>query len=249
MFRFAALAVLTLPLASCVISLGNGGDGTLRVNGVRLNEKHQETILVGHWSAEGLRVESHCGDIRLEPTDGENRIIVTLHERTPGDAYARFEDGVLRSESRNDLQTAIGDVTVYTNCPLPSVVATTGCGDVLAEGVPMQSDVALSTGCGDVELCCGGEPERVVLSSGCGDVSLGNTTCAHLEISTGLGDVELDEVSAKHVELSTGLGDVDVDACAFHHVEASTGLGDIDCDNTSYEKGEFSTGLGHVDRH
>ena len=247
MIRIAALALLSVLLTGCVISLGDG-DGVFRVNGVRLDQKHQETVLVGHWSEAGLRVESHCGDVRLEPTDGENRIVVTLHEKTPGDAYARFEDGVLVAGSRGDQQTAIGDVTVYTNGPIPCVDASTGCGDVLAEGVPVESDVTLSTGCGDVKLCCAGRPDKVVLSSGCGDVSLGNTICARLEISTGLGDVEVDEVSAKHVELSTGLGDVDVDACAFHHVEASTGLGDIDCDETTYEKGEFSTGLGSVDR-
>lgn len=248
------IRLLTLPLAAllasgCVVNLGSHrGDDSLKINGVRLDEKHQETLLPGPWDENGLVIESHQGDIRVEATEGPNRIEVILFEIEPGDAYAVFEAGRLVAHSTTGRQTGIGDVNVFTNGALTALKLNTGLGDINMHGVHVLAEIVMSTGLGDIALCCAGEPTKVSLFTGMGDVSAETSAFGTLVASTGMGDVEVEKISATEATLSTGMGDVDVEECAFDHLEASTGMGDVDCANTACEKTDLSTGMGKVRR-
>jgi DUF4097 and DUF4098 domain-containing protein YvlB len=247
MIRLTAAVLLATLASSCVISLGGRSD-RIRVNGVRLDEKHVETILPGPWEASGLTIESNQGDVRIDPTEGPNRIVVTLHEVEPGDAHAAFEGGRLLSRSATGRETAIGEVHVFTSSALPTLQIWTGLGDIDMHGVHVESEILLNTGLGDISLCCAGEPEKGILSTGLGDIHVETTAFTTLEAGTGLGDVEIGEITALEACLSTGLGDVEIEGCTIDRLDASTGLGDVDCRGSSSEGANLSTGLGKVRR-
>ncbi|MEW6073664.1 MAG: DUF4097 family beta strand repeat-containing protein [Planctomycetota bacterium] len=243
------LAVLLLPLlpsAGCVVVIGGDSRSGPWVDGRRLAERHEEVLLAGAWDPAGLAVESAFGDLRVEPTAGENRIRVVLWEEVPGDATAVYENGRLSSRSRGGLRTALGEVTVFARDPLPSLALATGQGDLALGGVAVAGNVCLRTGQGDIDLAELGETGEVAISTGQGDAAVAGATCARVEVRTGQGDLALARVQAGEVELTTGAGDVEVDSCQLERLAVRTGLGDIDVRNTHYGTGELTTGLGRV---
>lgn len=245
MLRTSALALACLA-AGCHLHVRGSN---LVVDGVRLEEKHVETIEVDGWDPQGVRVEASMGDVTIRRDDGGNRITVTLHEKTFGDARAAYEGGRLVSRTASGEPSAIGDVTIYSAASLPSLVVATGMGDVEMDDVTVTGELELSTGMGDVELARFGNPGLVTVSTGMGDVELMDGATGTLRATSGMGDVEITRVDADDASFSSGMGDVDVQDCRFERVDANTGLGDIDCKTTTYERGDFDTGLGQVHRH
>ena len=220
------------------------------VDGVELEEHHEETLAVGAWSAEGLRVESHRGDVRVERTDGPNALLVTVHERTLGDAQASYsDDGVLRVASASGDPAAIGDVVVRCSTPLGALFVETGMGDVSVHDVAIERSLTLVTGMGDVRVQGLDHVEHITLATGMGGVEVDGTRCAVLEATSGMGDVDVAAVQAQRAIVGSGMGDVELAGSRFVELEATTGMGSVDCTDTHYERGELDSGLGRVRRH
>jgi len=233
---------LVLLSAGCHFSLASSSHPT--VDGIELEESHEETLEPTTLATLGLRVNANMGNVRIERSDGPDSISVELFERTPGDAYAVFENGELKAESHSGDPAALGDVTVRTSGTLPHVHAETGLGDVTLEGVTVLGAVELSTGMGDVELAGAGEVDALQLSTGMGDLRAEDVTCTSLVAETGMGDVIVSAVRAPTGDISTGIGDVDVIGCTFGSLAASTGIGDVSCENCEIEEPELDSGLG-----
>ncbi|MCZ6596483.1 MAG: DUF4097 family beta strand repeat-containing protein [Planctomycetota bacterium] len=237
MLRSAAILLPALLSTSCVISI-NGWD--------EYDFQHDESLEVGPWSDHGVVVESAFGDIRIEPTAGPNTIVVTLHEKHAGDARASFEDGHLVVTTASGDGSAVGNVLILSNGPLPSARIKSGMGDVELVGVPVEGRIELFTGMGDVLLQDTSTPGRVTMATGMGEVTVRNVECDRIEAASGMGDVDAAWLTADKAELSSGLGDVDIVDCSFGRLEADTGLGDIDCARTTYAHIDLDSGLGSV---
>jgi len=244
MSRLTSLALLPAALTTaCIIPLGSSD---IVVDGVKLEEKHTETIEIDAWDASGLTIRSWGGDIHIQSTSGPNRITVTLHELTLDDAAASHEDGRLVAHTTSGEPLAIGDVTVFSNGPLPALDITTGMGDVLVHGVAIPGAARIETGMGDVEVLDTGSPERIQANSGMGSIEVRGTSCGTLEAASGMGDIHVSNVSATEARLEAGLGDVTIIGSHLESVRAETGLGDIDCRDSEIGHHEFDTGLGKV---
>lgn len=243
MCRIATLALLAAFTTGCIVPLHRNN---IVVDGVELEEKHTETIEVPAWDAAGLTIRSWGGELHIEATTGPNRITVTLHELTFGDASAVYEGGELSARTVSGEPYAIGDVTVHANGPLPSLSLATGMGDVLVHGVEVAGLMQLDTGMGDVEILDAGAPESVAASSGMGSIEMRRTKCGSLRATSGMGDIVLSEVTATEASLDSGLGDVTVRDSKLDSARATTGLGDIDCRHSELGAHEFDTGLGSV---
>lgn len=239
---FASLAGTA---AGCHVSLGS----SLVVDGVRLEERHDEVLEVPRWGPEGLTVESAMGDVRVEAArpDEPTSIRVVVHERVPGDARAVLEGGRLFTRSISGDPSAVGDVVVRTGA-LPRLAVTTGLGDVELRDVAIEDGLTIETGKGDVAVIGAGAPTRVVATTGMGDIELAHLSCGDLRAESGLGDIEARAVQGDSAKLASGLGDVEVEDCSFRALDASTGLGDVECTRTTYEVGELGSGLGSTTR-
>ena len=238
---------LLLPLAAaCHVSMARN---RLVVDGVELHEHHHERLEVQAWTPTGLRVESHVGDVRVEPpAQGEPITIeAVVHEHSLGDGYVVLEDSRLLARSRSGLPAALGEVVVRTS-ELPCLYATSGSGDVSVIDVLLQGPLDLETGMGDILVRNVGAPERLTASTGMGGVDVKQVSPVEIVLESGMGDIELRQVLGEHGTCSSGMGDVELSDCSFVRLDASTGMGDIECVRTSYEQGELDTGMGKVSR-
>jgi DUF4097 and DUF4098 domain-containing protein YvlB len=223
-------------------------DHEIRVDGVTLREKHQETLEIGAWDETGLTLKAALGDLVFQPTDGPSRVVATVHEIRTGDARLVYANGVLSTQSTSGEPSALGDATVYVRGELPALVASTGMGDLDVRGLRVAGDVRLETGLGDVDLVDAGAGGRIALSSGMGDVSVRTVEAAEVRAASGMGDVELKAVRGKLAHLGSGMGDVTLHGCAFEEIDAETGMGDVACRETTYGKAELDSGFGRVVR-
>lgn len=246
MFRNAALVLLPAVATGCIIPLHLNN---VVVDGVELEEKHTETIEIPAWHESGLKIRSWGGEVHVEATSGPSRIVVTVHELTPGDARAAYEGGELIARTKSGEPYAIGDVQVFTGGSLPALDVDTGMGDVLLHGVAIEGAVRLETGMGDVEILDVNAPDRVEASSGMGSIEVRSTACATLRASSGMGDIHLAGVTATEASLGSGMGDVTLRDSQLATVRASTGMGDIDCRDSRIGDHDFETGLGSVRSH
>jgi len=221
--RLVLVALLPLLTSACIIRL-NSRD--YMVDGVELEQQHTETIEVQAWEASGLTLRSAAGDIHVEPTSGTNRIEVTLHEKTLGDAYAVFAGGRLEARTHSGEPHAIGDVRVYSNDLLPVLDVETGMGDIVIHGAVQQGEARLDTGMGSI--------------------GIRGASFTKLTAETGMGDIDLADVTAAEARLESGLGDVSVTGSRLQSVRADTGMGDIDCRDSELGHHEFDAGLGSV---
>lgn len=242
-----ALAFLVLPLcASCHLY---GRDGVV-IDGVRLPAKHEEVLTLESWPADGLVIEAHRGDVRVERGEGATTLRVVLLEREPNEAHAHVVDGKLVARAANGATCAIGDVVVRAPGSLHGLVLSTGMGDLSVQGVEVQGHLRLSTGMGDVDVHAGGQPRTVELASGMGDITVKNLGCARFSAETGMGDVSVDGLEAsEHAEISSGMGDLDIERSRGARVKAGTGLGDVDVTESSFAVRELDSGLGRVREH
>jgi DUF4097 and DUF4098 domain-containing protein YvlB len=238
------LVFLLLPLPACHLGFDRG----IVVDGVRLRAQHEEVLDVPEWSPSGLAIEAHQGDIRVESSSGPTTITLKLHEESPGDARAAYEDGVVVARTKSGKPCAIGDVVVRSARPIPGVRISTGMGDVTLREVGILGALHVTTGMGDVDARDLGEPDEIALESGMGSLELENARCAKLSARSGMGDVEIDAVTAGEADVSSGMGDVTFERSSFQRLKANTGMGDIDCVETSYAEGAFETGLGEVEK-
>ena len=237
----ALLAIL--PTVSCIGSFSSG----VRVDGVRLEEKHVETLEIGEWAANGLTLSASIGDVNVVRAAGpNNRVLVTVFEKYAGDAWAAYEDGQIVTRTSSGEPSAIADATIHVATPLPRLVVSTGMGDVVIRDVEVAGDLSGCTGMGDVLIERTGSTAALAVASGMGDIELVRISCARLDASTGMGDVDLLSVQAGVASLSSGLGDLKVRSSTFERLDASSGLGDVDCIEVSYERGDLDTGLGSV---
>lgn len=223
-----------------------GFDRGIVVDGVRLEQKHEEVLDLTEWSSTGLEIESHQGDIRIEPTAGATSITLEVYEENLGDARAAYENGVLVARTKSGRPCAIGDVLVRTAGPIPRLEISTGMGDVTLRDVAVQEVLRVVTGMGDIEASGPGVPREIELESGMGSVELENARCTRLRAKSGMGDLDLAGITAADAEISSGMGDVELRNSTFEQVKASTGMGDVDCVESSYVNGNFETGLGDV---
>ena len=239
-----SFVVLPFALAACHI---HAGRDHFTVDGVRLDAKHEETLTLTSWPAEGLTIDSHQGDLVVERGEGQTTLFVTVHEKRLGEAHAHIENGKLVARTADGSTCAIGKVHLLAAGPLAGLTLDTGMGDVELRDVEVTGRLVGATGMGDVFVRGAGSPDSVALSSGMGDVSAHRFRCRRLEASSGMGDVELDGMEADEVELSSGLGDVDVVRSSGKSIAAETGLGDVDLLESNFERRDLSTGLGSVD--
>lgn len=241
------LATLAGTSAGCHVSMGWGSN--LVVDGVELEERHDEVLEVPSWGPEGLTVESAMGDVRVEAAraDEPTSIRVVVHEKVPGDARAVLEGGRLFTRSASGDPSAVGDVVVRTG-DLPRLAISTGLGDVELRDVAVEVVLTIETGKGDIAVVGAGAPERVVVATGLGDIELARLSCRELRAESGLGEVEARAVQGDSAKLSSGLGDVELEDCSFRALDASTGLGDVECVRTTYEVGDLESGLGSTSR-
>ena len=237
MLRTAAILLPALLGTSCVISIGSWDE---------YDFQHDESLEVGPWTDQGVDVESSFGDVRIEPTSGPNTIVVTLHEKHAGDARASFEEGRLVVTTSSGDDSAVGNVLILSNGPLPSARIECGMGDVELVGVPVEGRIELVTGMGDILLQDSSSPGRITVASGLGEVTVRNVACERIEATSGMGDVTAAFLTADKAELGSGLGDVDIADCNFDRLEAETGLGDVDCVRTTYAHIDLDSGLGSV---
>lgn len=237
------LGSLAFLLSACHLHSGN----RFVVDGVRLDAKHEETLTLDSWPAGGLVLESHQGDVTVEPGPGPIELLVTVHERRLGDAHVHVEDGRLVSRTADGETSAIGAIRLRTNRPLADLTLSTGMGDIELRDVEIQGRLSCSTGMGDVLVRGAGKPDAVELSSGMGDVAARAFACARLSASSGMGDVDLDGIAADEAHVSSGMGDVSIARSQGKSLEADTGLGDVDLIESSFETRDLSTGLGSVD--
>ncbi len=245
---FHACLPLSLLAAGCVVSLG-GRDHVhhLTVDGVELTEKHLEHLNIAGWHAQGLSITCGMGDIRVEPTDGANRIEVVVHEFSEGDAWAVYEKGVLSSRSQSGKPSALGDVVVYTNDPLPRLALTTGMGDVTVLAIRVSGKVTVTSGMGDIEVHDLLEATELALETGMGDVDVLRAACTKLAAESGMGDVDVVGVRCKEANLEAGMGDVDVRSSGFGHLRARTGMGDVSLRESTWTSSDLDSGLGEID--
>ncbi|HEX6881943.1 MAG TPA: DUF4097 family beta strand repeat-containing protein [Planctomycetota bacterium] len=236
------LALASLVLSACHVSLHDH----VVVDGVELEHHHEEVLTLASWPVEGLTIEAHRGDLRVEHGEGPTTLRVRIHEREPGAAHAHVDGGRLVARARDGEVCAIGDVLLRTSGPARGLRLTTGLGDVELAGVAVEGRLALSTGMGDVEVEGAGAPESAELASGMGDISVRGLRCERLSVDTGMGDVELEEVDARAATLASGLGDVEVRRSRGGRLEASSGLGDVEVLESSFETNALDTGLGSV---
>jgi len=241
----ALAAVVLAP--SCVFRI-SGHDSCIRVDGVTLEEQHQESLDVDAWGPNGLRVDAAMGDLSFEPTDGPSRVVATLHERELGDASLAYRDGALLAETTSGDPAALGQVTVFVNGELPSLHAWTGSGDVTVTGLHVAGAVSLSTGMGDLDLIESSAGGKVSMSSGMGDVTLRRVEGGVFEAESGMGDVTFREVDGTDAALGSGMGDVTLKGCAIDRIDAGTGMGDVTCRDSQYVTANLDSGLGSVSR-
>lgn len=231
-----------LALAACHFSMHDD----ITVDGVRLPVHHEEVLTVEAWPAQGLVIQAHRGDVRVERCEGPTTITVVVHERELGEAHAHLEDGQLVARARGEAKCAIGDVIVRTSGPALGLEASTGLGDVQLSGVDVQGRLRLETGLGDIDLHAAGEPRVIELSTGMGDIAVTHVRCARLAAKTGMGDLSIDGLEAEDAELSSGFGDVDVERSKGGRLEASSGLGDVVLVESSFSSRALESGLGRV---
>ncbi len=240
MKRALLLAIVLAP--GCHIDLDSG----FTVNGVRLQEEHEENLEIVAWDSRGLIMELALGDARVESTSGPTRIVATVHERYHGDARLEYKDGELVVETNSGEPGALGDVSIYTSGPIPNLVIATGTGDILVDSVRIDGNLSLSSGLGDISVLHGGSLGDGNFSTGMGDIELVSFDCRHIAASSGMGDVSLNQITSSVAEVATGMGDVSLVASNFDRLTASTGMGDIDAAGTSYGSADLDTGMGSV---
>lgn len=247
------MKTLLLPLAlalctSCYASIHGSAD--LIVDGVRLEERHQESLRVDAWTDAGLRIESVIGNVRVEPqavTSDPITIRATVHETVPGDGYVLLENERLVARSRSGQPVAVGEVSVWTG-PITRLSIQAGSGNVAVLDVPLAQALEIETGMGDIVVRNVGAPERLAADTGMGDVEVHQSSPRALALESGMGDIAVEQVQGEGGELSSGMGDLRMRDCSFVRLEAMTGMGDIDCVRTSYDEGDFDSGLGRVSR-
>lgn len=239
----AALVLLSLASSACHVTFHDH----LEVDGVKLKHHHEEVLTLTSWPTEGLAIDAHRGDVRVERGEDPTTIRVQVHERDPGSAHVHLEGGRVVARTNDGSPCAIGNVVVRASGPARGLDARTGMGDIELMGVPVEGRLVFSTGMGDVEVRGAGAPEEVELASGMGDVEVGDLRCTRLSADTGMGDIELAEVEAGTAKLSSGLGDVEVQRSKGGRIEASSGLGDVELTDSSFETRALETGLGSVD--
>jgi DUF4097 and DUF4098 domain-containing protein YvlB len=235
-------ALLTISLSACHFHHGDH----IMVDGVRLRAHHQEVLTLESWAPSGLEIGAHQGDIDVRHDEGPTVLVVTVHEREPGDASATVEQGKLVVRSHSGSPCAIGEVLLRTSGPVPGLSLSTGMGDVTLRQVKVEGYLSVYSGMGDLEIHHAGKPERVELSTGMGDVEARHLQCTRLTASTGMGDVELDGVESTEVELSSGMGDVEVVRSRGDRITAGTGLGDVELVESSFSQSKLDSGLGSV---
>ena len=239
------LPALCLSLSACHIGLNDD----IRVDGVRLPAKHEETLTLASWPAGGLVIEAHMGDLRVEPGTGPATLTVLVHERTLGEAHAHIEDGRLVARTSDGATCAIGRVVLRAEGPLDGLTLATGMGDVELHSVRVQGRLSLTTGMGDIEVHGAGSHDCVVLSTGMGDVAVETLACKRIEASSGMGDVDVSGLEATEAVLSSGMGDVDVRSSKGERIQAETGLGDVDLVSSTFADRRLDSGLGRVREH
>ena len=235
-------ALLAIGLSSCHFHYSDH----ITVDGVRLREQHQEVLPLEAWDPSGLAIESNQGDIEVRHDEGPTVLIVTVHERVKGDAYARIEDGRLVARSHSGTPCAIGDVEVKTSGPIPGLSLSTGMGDVALHRVKVEGRLHVSSGMGDVEIHHAGKPGEIELYTGMGDVEANHVQCRQLKANTGMGDVEVNGIEGGELELNSGMGDVEVVRSSGKKIRAETGLGDVELIESSFSERRLDTGLGSV---
>ncbi len=243
MLKTATPLAAALLVSSCVISIPTS---ELQFDGVDLEEHHEEELQIQSWHPDGLIVDANIGDVRIEPTSGPTTIIATLHETELGDARLVYEDGELKTETQSGEPSAIGDLLILANGPIPSARVASGMGTVHVQGVRIDRDLKLEAGMGDIVLEGVRAGGKVTFSTGMGDISASDLGCDRVNAESGLGDIELAHVEAGEADVDSGLGDIEVKNCTFDRLDADTGLGDIDCIASSYKRGSLDTGLGSV---
>jgi DUF4097 and DUF4098 domain-containing protein YvlB len=234
--------VCVLSLSACRIHLGQD----LKVDGVRLPEHHEEVLTLDAWPSGGLTIAAHQGDVRVESAAGPTTITVIVHERTLGEAHAHLESGRLVARATNGATCAIGEVVVRTSGPARDLCLSTGMGDVVVSGVPVEGRLEAETGMGDVRVHGAGAPESIALSTGMGDIEAKHVRCARLSAETGMGSVLVEELEATEAVLSSGMGDVEVVRSSGTRVKAGTGMGDVELSASSFATRELDSGLGGV---
>jgi hypothetical protein len=217
------------------------------VDGVRLDEKHQETLAIGEWDPAGLELMVSSGDVRFE-TGSNTTITLDLHEVTEGDATASYEGGRIVLETRSGEPAAIGDVVIRTATAIPHLDISTGMGDLDGRDVHVTGEATLGTGMGDLELFGLTVDGPTTMSTGMGDLDARDCTFGRLIASSGMGDLDLTSVQAGDAAISSGMGDVDVEDSAFARLEIDTGMGDVDLSNTQWQDADFDTGIGSVSK-
>lgn len=239
-------SALALSAPACVFHIPCGECGIV-VDGVLLEEQHEETLELASWHPSGLTVETSLGDLCFEPTDGPSHVVATVHEVRLGDAYVVYEEGRLEARSFSGEPAALGDLRVYVHGDLPALTASTGMGDVLLRGIGITGACALETGMGDLTIANVNTAGEATLVSGMGDVHCEGLHSARITAESGMGDVTLRRVTTGDADVSSGMGDIELDGSAFNILQAETGLGDVECHESTYTKGRLESGLGSVD--
>ena len=101
---------------SCIFAI----EHDLRVDGVELEERHQESLELGGWDGRGLVIDSPYDDVTIEATSGPSRVVGFVLEERLGDARMVYEDGALRARSDSGSSAALGELHIYIHGPLPS---------------------------------------------------------------------------------------------------------------------------------
>jgi len=237
------LALLgVLFLSACHISLHD----EWTVNGVRLDAHHEEVLTLAAWPSEGLVIDAHQGDLRVEEHDGAPTLTVEVRERTLGEARAVVEGGKLIARAENGATCAIGRVVVRAHGPVRGLSLTTGCGDVEVNGLAVEGALSVSSGVGDLTVERAGQPASLELETGVGDLSVSHTHTARLSAETGTGSVRCDDIEAADVTLESGVGDLEVAHSKVGRMKADTGVGDIELIESSFETKDLDTGVGSV---
>ena len=135
--------LLTLSGASCAVSFSPSSE---------FDHEHLESPAITEWPAAGLNLASDFGTVRVETTQGENRLEVVLHEKTPGDASVELIEGRLVLTTKSGEKAGIGHVTLLTRGPLPPLTLSTGMGDVRVDKVEILGSLEASSGMGDVRV-------------------------------------------------------------------------------------------------
>jgi len=237
-----ATVVSVLLLASCRI----GSHGAIEIDGVTLRETHEQELALEALPEGALVLEAHQGDVIVEYADGPTRLLVELHERTPGAAHAHLIEGRLVARTSDGSPCAVGDIRLRTRGPLQDLTLGTGMGDVALRRVRVEGALKVETGMGDVEVREAGEPSRVALETGMGGVEVVSLSCARLEAETGMGSIRVIEVETREGELSSGMGSVRIERSKGGSLRAESGMGSVEMIESSFVTHDLDTGLGHV---